>query len=182
MIKKIILCVLMVLCFGWSFRIAQMNQNKKQVSIYNMNESIDGEEMSVTAVESHLYEQEEFLHKFSIDEDLFETYKSPEGKVLCVCLAVKNISNKDIEWAKIEEWTNCGFESRTWGSTNLPVAGQYLNVYKTDKLYAGNEQLIWYVTLVNPICFKDKTWSSISINDFRYTVTLIPEKIQIRLE
>lgn len=147
-----------------------------------MNESIVREEISVAAVEAHLYEQNEFLHEFSINENLFETYKSPDGKVLCVCLDVKNISNNDIEWTQVEELTNCGFESRTWGSTNFPVAGQYLNIYKTDKLYAGNEQLIWYVTLVNPICFKDETWSSISVEDFRYTMTLIPEKIQIRLE
>ncbi len=66
---------------------------------------------------------------------------------------------------------------------NFPVAGQYLNIYKMDKLYAGNEQFIWYVTLVNPICFKDKKpGRQISIDDFRYTVTLNPQKIQIRLE
>ncbi len=54
-----------------------------------MNEPIVGEEISVTAVEAHLYEQKDFLNKFSIDEDLFETYKSPNGKVLCVCLNIK---------------------------------------------------------------------------------------------
>lgn len=181
-IKKFFLFVMVALCIGWSFRISQINQNKKQVSVYDMNESIAGEKISVTAVEAHLYNQKEFSNKFSTDESLFESYKSPDGKVLCVCLNVKNISDNDIEWGQIEEWTNCGFESKTWGSTNFPVAGQYLNIYKTDKLYAGNEQLIWYVTLVNPICFKDKTWNSLSINDFRYTVTLFPEKIQIRLE
>ena len=79
------------------------------------------------------------------------------------------------------EYADVGFETRTWASANTPI-GQNINVFKTDSLNAGQKQDVWYLTTVDPKCFKKKTWNQLRVNDFYYVISLAPEKIRIKME
>jgi hypothetical protein len=167
---------------AWSFKIMILNRGNTVVYQYKMNEEIKGENISIKAVDALFLSQNDFLTYFNIEDNVFELYDTPEGKIICICLEVTNLSNENIEWDNVMSWTYCGFETRTWASTNMSYVEQKMNVFQTDSLYSGQTQAIWYATLVSPVCFKTRTWNELKVEDFDYVLCLTPEKVRIRME
>lgn len=182
MIKKVVFVVLCIFVVTWSFRIDRINTSKTDIYQYDMDEEIRGDNISVKAKKALFLAKEDYIKNFALDGEIFEMYGITDGKIICVCLEVENISEESIEWDRIVEWTYCGFESRTWASTNMAFLVQNVNCFQTDSLAPGESQTIWYATLVNPVCFKSKTWKCLEVDDFGYVISLEPKKLVIRLE
>ena len=182
MIKKISWGILCIAAFVWCIKIVNLNRDERGSYQYGMNEEIAGENISVKAVDALYVTQSGFLDHFEIEENIFEQYSTPDGKLICICLEVTNISDKKIEWDQVMEWTYCGFETRTWASTNMSYVEQKMNLFQTDALYPGQTQDIWYATLVNPVCFREETWEELQTDDFRYVLSLAPQKLSIQME
>lgn len=183
MIKKIALCVMCCAIFFWCYRIYSINQNREPEHRIQMGEELQGENMSIVPIEAHLFSKEDFLEYFHLTEevlfvnDVYENYR-----MICVCLSVTNITEQDISWDMVMDATTCGFETKTWGSVSSPYEASYINAFTEECLRAGQSQKIWYVTYVNPVCFKEKTWEQMECKDFSCVLSQESKKISIQLE
>lgn len=182
MSKKIIGLVFCTIIILWCWRIYRINQTQTNEYIIPMLDTYYGKSISITPVESYLLDKEDFLIQFPVDEELLNMVGERESKFICVCVQVTNTSQQNITWDWVMEVTSCGFETKTWGSTNITYIGNKINVFDKESLEIGQSQKIWYVTVVNPICFKDATWKRLKCEDFRYVLALGEEKISIQLE
>lgn len=182
MIKKVLFVFLYFFGVVWCFKIADINKDQSVLHQYEMNREIRGEDISIKAVDALFLSQKEFLMYFNMEDNIFEEYETLNGKLICICLEITNISNRKIEWDQVMESTGYGFETRTWASTNMSPIGQNINIFQTDSLNVGQTQAVWYATMVNPTCFKRGTWSQLKVNDFYYVLSLAPEKLRIQME
>lgn len=145
-----------------------------------MGGELQGENISIVPLEAHLFSRNDFLEYFHLTEEVLEN-EDENCKLICVCLLVSNITEQDMSWDYVMNATSCGFETKTWASVNMFNIGSKLNIFKDECLRADKSQKIWYVTVVNPICFKSKTWEKLERRDFSYILSLAPEKIKVQL-
>lgn len=180
--KKAVLCIVCCIVLFWCCRIYSINQIRGNEYQIQMGEELQGENISIVPLEAHLFSRYDFLEYFHLTEDVLNENENENCKFICVCLLVSNVTEQDISWDLVMNATSCGFETKTWASTNMSYIGSKLNVFEDECLRANQSQKIWYVTVVNPICFKDKTWGQLECKDFCYVLSLTPEKINVQLE
>lgn len=182
MSKRLVGLALSTVIVLWCSRIYGINQTEKKEYIIPMQETYYGESISITPLESHLFDREDFLQYFPIEEEMLSVAGDSNCKFICVCIQVSNLSQQDITWDWVMDVTSCGFETKTWASTNITYIGSKINIFSDDSLQVGQSQKIWYVTIVNPVCFKNETWEQLKCDEFRYVLALGDEKICIQLE
>lgn len=182
MIKKIIWCVIACGISFWIFRIYSINQFTIPAYELEINQEYKTEKFCIEPVESYFFSMNEFLDYFNLPMDSLEGMDVTNSKLVCICLKVSNVTDKDISWDEVMEFTSNGFETETWGSINMTTIGGKINMFREDCLKSGAEQRIWYITIVNPISFKSVTWENLKCSDFYYVLSLYPRKVKIRLE
>lgn len=182
--RKMLLGVFCVMVLCWCCRIYFVNQMKSNDYQIQMGEEIQKEEIRIEPLAAHLFTEQEFCENFCFkEEDLPENYyEDNDRKLICVCLEVYNTSGQDISWDLVMENTVCGFETKTWATTNDSYIESQLNVFRDECLRAGKKQKIWYAAEVNQICFKEETWKQLRTSDFEYILSLGSEKISVCLE
>lgn len=180
--KRVVLCVLCCAFFFWCCRIYSINQISMHEYKIEMDKELQGKNISICSVDAHLFSRDEFLKYFHLTEDVLNENEDENCKFICVCLLVSNVTEQDISWDLVMEATSCGFETKTWASTNMPYIGSKINVFEDECLRANQSQKIWYVTVVNPVCFKDTTWEQLECKDFCYVLSIKPDRICIQLE
>ena len=179
--KKVILLVLGCMILVWCYRIFCINQIKKNDVLIQIGEEFQEESITIVPLEAHLFSRKNFLSYFDLNEKVLE-YDDENGKYICVSLWVTNVTKQELSWDLIMELTTCGFETKTWASITDFNLGSKINEFQKESLGAGQSQKIWYVTAVNPQSFKNKTWEKLKCKDFSYILSLVPEKIKIKLE
>lgn len=178
--KKVVLCIICCMILFWCGRIYSINQVREYEHQIQMGESLEREGIRIVPLEAHLFSRNDFLDYFHLTEDVLEM-EDETCKLICVCLAVSNVTEQNLSWDFVMDTTSCGFETKTWASLNASNIGSQLNIFKDECLQADQSQNIWYVTVVNPICFKSKTWKKLECRDFSYILSLAPGKIKVQL-
>ena len=176
-----VLCVICCIMLFWCCRIYSINQTGEGGYRIQMGEELRGENICVVPLEAHLFSRKEFLEFFHLSQELLEN-EAQDCKLICVCLLVSNVTKQDLSWDFVMDITSCGFETKTWASVNMPEIGSRLNIFADECLRADENQKIWYVTAVDPICFKSKTWEKLECKDFSYILSLTPQKAEVQLE
>lgn len=174
--KSIVIFVLCVLIY-WCGRIYSINQTPPINNYYNIGDSLDCGDLRLYFAESHLDEPDEFNNRFGIDYGDLEEYK-----VLSFCIEVENASAGNIKWSEIFGFLECGFESSVWASSVDPMAGSEINRFNSEYLAPGETQRIWFATDVRKVCFKDSSWEKLSDYQYSYVLSLVPQKIAVRLD
>lgn len=180
--NKLLLTMTLSLLLLWSYQICLINSTEPEPYRYKMGQEINGEFITIFPLEAHLYEKEEFLSVFSLEEGTLGESGGEISRYICLRLRIKNISDKEIPWNRLVDEISCGFETDTWASAVMPELNSRLNLLKGSSLAPEQNQDFWFVTGVNASCFRNKTWNSLSLGDFSYVLTLDPVKISIHLE
>lgn len=174
-------CGLLILaCFValWIGKIYSINKTqKKQEIVVEQKTEVIYDDLKIREKESHIYSQRTFGQRYGID-----TSYITDGRILCTCLEVSNISDKDKNWDDVLDILNCGFQSDTWAGAIDPCIGQQMNVLSTQRLKMGEKCLLWFSTVMLPVSFKQSTWVDLTDEDFYYVLSLNPEKKMIHLD
>ena len=176
--KKVIPLIFICLTFFWASKIYSINQHKPEAIVFDIGETVDCGDLELHFDESHLDDLDEFNNRFGVEYN----NNSGECKLLSVCIDVKSKSDADIEWDDVFRFLECGFESPVWGSVMNPEIDSAINTFHSDCLAPGESQKIWFVSPVNKVCFKEKSWERIDENQYYYVLSLSPKKIAVRLK
>ncbi len=180
--KKVVFCIIFCVFLYWCGRIYSINQTQETSHYVQMGEEFEIDGISVVSLEAQLFSRSDFLEYFQLEEDVLNESEDRACKLICTCLLVSNHTERDMSWDEVMNITSCGFQTRTWSSLNMSYIGGALNVFEEESLRKNGSQRIWYVAVVNPICFKDKTWEQLKSSDFCYVLSLAPQKVNIQLE
>ncbi|MBO5260874.1 MAG: hypothetical protein J6A82_01280 [Coprococcus sp.] len=162
----------------WCGKIHSVNVSQRsRDSVYEKNDVVTYDGLRIIEKEAHIYEHVLFEQRFCIDVNHVES-----GRVLCVCLEVKNISSQDLTWDYIFGVLECGFQTDTWASVVSPFIGQKLNIVPSDGLKKSDSCMLWFATTMLPVSFKQSTWDNIWDEDFYYVLSITPEKRMIKLD
>lgn len=181
MTRKAVLCVIGCIILFWCCRIYSVNQSRESGYQIQMGKEFQGENISIVPLEAHLFSRNDFLDYFHLTEEVMEM-EDENCKIICVCLLVSNITEEDLSWDFVMDQTSCGFETKTWASINTFDIGSKINIFEDACLRKNKSQKVWYVTAVNQICFKNKTWEKLECRDFSYILSLTPKKVKVQLE
>ncbi len=180
--KKIALYAVCCALLLWCCRIYSVNRVEgEREYIMQLGETLQAEGMDIVPLEAHLFSQEEYLEYFGLTQDkLVES--DTNSRIICVCLSVTNTTERDMSWDVVMDKTTGGFETKTWGSMSSPYEGREINVFMDECLRSSQSQNVWYVTSVNPICFRERTWKRMECKDFCYVLQQASGKTVIELE
>lgn len=174
-------CGLLILaCFAafWTGKIYSINKTqKKQEIVLEQKTEMIYDDLKIREEESHIYSQRTFERMYGIDIPYIT-----DGRIICTCLEVSNISDEDKNWDDVLDMLDCGFQSDTWASAIDPGIGQQMNVLSTQRLKMGEKCLLWFSTVMLPVSFKQSTWDDMKDRDFYYVLSLNPEKKMIHLD
>ncbi len=176
--KKVIPLVLICLAFFWVSKIYSINLYKPEATIFDIGQTVDCGDLELHFDESHLDDPDEFSKRFGVEYD----GNFGECKLLSVCIDVTSRSDADIEWDDVFNFLECGFESSVWGSVMNPDIDRQINILNGECLAPGDSQKIWFVSPVNKVCFKERSWERIDEYQYYYVLSLSPRKIAVRLK
>ena len=63
-----------------------------------------------------------------------------------------------------------------------PDIDRQINILNGECLAPGDSQKIWFVSPVNKVCFKERSWERIDEYQYYYVLSLSPRKIAVRLK
>lgn len=165
----------------WTQRIISINQDNPTTYNYRLNQSISLDQVTLVPKDAYYLSAQDVMSRFQISGELFESSDVQNSKYILLQSKVVNHSKDDMEWKDVFSEFGSGFETKTWAGQSFSALASKINILKTDKLYAGQEQDIWFVSQVDPGCFKKRTWERLNVSMFRYVLRLEPEKIVIKL-
>lgn len=179
-IRNVVL--IMFACFGafWFGKIYSVNktQKKSEIVLDKEDELLYGG-LKITEKESHIYKEKEFERKYDIDLD----YDYDEnGRILCTCLEVTNISDQNKTWQDVLDMIDGGFQSDTWASSITPSIGQQMNILPAEGLNKNSSYKLWFSTTMLPVSFKKSTWNHLADEEFYYVLSMPSDKIMIHLD
>lgn len=160
-------------------RVIWINNKFKRVSEdVALGEDVYINNLCITANEACLLSKVEYAKKFNIDANNIDIYSD---KYVCVQLTIRNVSNSNVLLGDIGTEIGVGFETDTWASVYNAQQGGLINIYKKESIEPEESITMWMVTGINKKCFKNKTWKKISINDFRFVLSLEPLSVKVKL-
>lgn len=177
--KKVIAVVIFCIIAFWIVRIISINLNPPLTEYYNIGDKLELNGIEFLFLESHLEDPEEFTARTGIS---FENDINCECKLISLCIEVTNKSNEDFEWDYVIDCLNADFESpECWSSACNPDLLYALNEFRSDSLYPGVSQKIWFTSVVNEICFKEKAWKKIEEYKFIYVLSCFKNRTAVRI-
>jgi len=177
--KKVLSVILVCVVVFWAGRIYSINQSSPVTTFYNIGDAVDCGDLELYMVESHLDDLDEFNDRFKTD---YSYGSDGECKYISICIDVTNTSDSDIHWDQIFGFLTKGFESQGWGSeVDINIMSK-INVFNDDFLNSGSSQKIWFVTTVNKVCYKERSWVNIYDRPFFYVLSPAPHKTVVRLD
>lgn len=176
--RKVIVIVISCLVLFGGYRIFSINQNPPIVNYYNIGETTDYRNVTMTFVESRIDTPNEFEEKFDIDLPYSE-----ECQIISICINVTNTSDHDIGWDEIFRiFNDSGFESSVWCSSVDPFISAALNTFNNDCLRKGESQDIYFMTPIERGAFTNSSWEKLHDYKYYFVISLNPEKESVRLE
>lgn len=176
--KKIILMLVICVVLFWCGRIHSINQISPIINYHDIGDVMECGDLKLYFAESYLDDPNEFNNRFGIDYVPLED----EYKMLSICIEVTNVSDNNIEWSNIFGFLEYGFESSVWASSVDPMVGPSINKFSSEYLSPGESQKIWFSTEIQKVCFRESSWENIDDYQYLYVLTLVPQKIVVRLE
>lgn len=177
--RKVITIIVICLSALWAVRIVLINQNPPVTDYYNIGDKVEFRGTEVLFCESHLEDPEEFKARTGIDYDNGDVGVC---KLVSVCFEVTNKSDKDIKWDSLMEWFDGGFVSpECWCTAYESKIMQELNMFRGERFSPGEKQKIWFVAIVNKLCFKEKAWERINEREFLYILYCFTNKTAVRI-
>lgn len=161
----------------WGIRVVNLNREKGEDTHYiELGEEFYYGDIAIKAETFLMLEPEAYEAYFDVEEELEET-----EKVVCLKFRLRNDGTENASWEDVSAAMGEGFVCRGWCSSYDPFMTGKLNVFRTESLEAGTETEYWMVTSVSKICFREKTWETISEMEFEYVMQMYPGAVRIRL-
>ncbi len=178
-LKTFIRVIVMCVAIFWCGRIYSINSNcEDNVDIYMNGESIDISGLELSCMDADIYDVSEYKLCFGVD---YVNVLSPDDKIICVCVNVKNISDSNLTWDYVLQSMLGGFETVTWGSAIDFSAIQDVNEFDGEGLKSGDEKKIWCQTNLSQVSFNKHTWKDVEEEEFYYVPVIEPVKIMMKL-
>lgn len=177
--RKAITVVVLCIFALWAWRIIIINQNPPVTDYYNIGDKVEFRGTEISFCESHLEDPEEFKARTGID---FDNGDDGVCKLASVCFEVTNKSDTDIEMNSMMDWFDGGFVSpECWCTAWESDIMQELNKSGGERLSPGAHQKIWFVAIVNKVCFKEKEWRRINEREFLYILYCFANRTAVRI-
>ena len=178
-LKTFICVIIACVVIFWCGRIYSINSScEDNVKIYKSGDSVNISGLEISCIDAGIYDVGEFKSRFRADS---VNVLSPDDKIICVCVNVKNISDCNLAWDFVLQSMLGGFETVTWGSAIDFSALQDVNEFEGEELKAGDEKKVWCQTNLSQVSFSEHTWERVEEEGFYYVPVVEPVKIMMKL-